>query len=203
VANEITFTGSLSVYKPSIMGLPGLGMSVTGQQGTMTGNYVASGTLLVPANLAGSISGVSNANPAVIRTSAAHGLVTGDTVTITGVSGPTGVNTTAVATVLSSTTFSIPVNTSGAQSYAGGGTFSTANGVAIPLGQVTAPHESWFVNLDAANSVVLANGQGNLATPTLLIGPGEQWPIPWATTATPWALAQNSAVQLEYLILSQ
>ena len=40
----------------------------------------------------GNISGTSNANPDVITTSAAHGLIVGDQITITGVVGDTAVN---------------------------------------------------------------------------------------------------------------
>ena len=53
----------------------------------------------------------SVANPSVITTPVAHGFVTGDRVTITGHTGSTpSINNTYAITVLSSTTFSIPVN---------------------------------------------------------------------------------------------
>lgn len=55
----------------------------------------------------------SIANPTVITTSTAHGLTSGDTVTIAGHSGSTPtINGSRVVTVLTSTTFTIPVNVS-------------------------------------------------------------------------------------------
>lgn len=67
------------------------------------------------------ITGVSTANPGVV-TVPAHGLTVGKhyPVTITGVVGATQANGTFFATVLSSSTFSIPVNVTGA--YSSGGT---------------------------------------------------------------------------------
>jgi lysophospholipase L1-like esterase len=67
-----------------------------------------------------SITGATNANPIVITTSAAHNITSGQSVRITGVVGNTAANTTAIATVLSTTTFSIPVAGNGA--YTSGGT---------------------------------------------------------------------------------
>lgn len=53
----------------------------------------------------------SVANPSVITTAAAHGLTTGDRVTIAGHTGSTpDINGTHTVTVLSATTFSIPIN---------------------------------------------------------------------------------------------
>lgn len=53
----------------------------------------------------------SVANPSVITTSAAHGFSTGDTVVISGHSGSTpSLNASHVITVITSTTFSVPVN---------------------------------------------------------------------------------------------
>lgn len=52
----------------------------------------------------------SVADPSVITTSAAHGLVTGDLVTIAGHSGSTpAINGRYIVTVLNATTFTIPV----------------------------------------------------------------------------------------------
>lgn len=69
----------------------------------------------------GTITGVTNANPAVI-TSAAHKLVTGQRVTIASVGGSTGVNGTRVVTVVDANTFSVAVAAGGA--YTSGGTWS-------------------------------------------------------------------------------
>lgn len=56
------------------------------------------------------ITGNTVANPTVITTSAAHGLTSGNTITITGSDSTPTLNGTHVATVLSSTTLSVPVN---------------------------------------------------------------------------------------------
>jgi hypothetical protein len=66
------------------------------------------------------VSGVSVANPAVVTTSTAHGLTTGQQVTISGTGGATAVNATWTVTVLSGTTFSVPVNNTNA--WTSGGT---------------------------------------------------------------------------------
>lgn len=66
------------------------------------------------------VTGVTTANPGVVTTAEPHNLTTGDTVVIANVGGATQANTTTTATVLSATTFSIPVNVSG--SYTSGGT---------------------------------------------------------------------------------
>lgn len=61
--------------------------------------------------IAGTIVSSSVANPTVITASAAHDLLTGASVTITGHAGSTpSINGTHIVTVLSPTTFSIPVN---------------------------------------------------------------------------------------------
>ncbi len=61
------------------------------------------------------IASSSVANPSVITTASAHYLVTGETVTIAGHAGSTpDINGSHEVTVLSATTFSIPVNVTGA-----------------------------------------------------------------------------------------
>jgi hypothetical protein len=79
------------------------------------------------------VTGVSLAALAVVTVAASLGLTSSAfTVTISGVLGP-AVNGTFVATYVSSTSFSIPVNTSAGASYAGGGTVEGGD-----LGQVDA-----------------------------------------------------------------
>ena len=56
------------------------------------------------------ISANSVANPTVVTTTLAHGLVTGNLVTIAGSNSTPTINGTWVVTVLSATTFSVPVN---------------------------------------------------------------------------------------------
>jgi len=67
------------------------------------------------------ITDISKANPAVV-TSAAHGFIVGDKVTISGVSGPTALNgNTYNVTAVSTNTFTINANTANATKYASGG----------------------------------------------------------------------------------
>lgn len=56
------------------------------------------------------ISGITAANPGVVTTSVVHGYVTGQVVAISGVTGKTEANGSWTITVLSTTTFSIPVD---------------------------------------------------------------------------------------------
>jgi hypothetical protein len=68
------------------------------------------------------ISAVSKASPGVVTTHEVHGLSTGDTVTISGVGGMTELNgNTYTVTVISTTTFSIGVNTGPYTTYAAQG----------------------------------------------------------------------------------
>jgi hypothetical protein len=69
------------------------------------------------------VSGVSNANPCVVTCTGPTSLTTGQTMTVTisGVLGTTGVNGTNLATYVSADSFSIPVNTTSAGTYTGGG----------------------------------------------------------------------------------
>lgn len=78
------------------------------------------GTDLVQTATKTTVTNATNANPIVITTAAAHTLTTGDHVEITGVVGNTAANNADIAvTVLTSTTFSIPIAGNGA--YVSGG----------------------------------------------------------------------------------
>lgn len=72
---------------------------------------------------AATITNITNANPAVVTTSSAHGFTTGENVTITGVVGMTEVNgNTYAITVLSSTTFQLDgVDSTAYGAYTSGG----------------------------------------------------------------------------------
>jgi hypothetical protein len=77
------------------------------------------------------ISGVTKANPGVITTREPHELATGDTVTVSNVGGMTELNgNTYTVTVITSTTFSIGVSTTGYTTY-------------LNLGEVRIPESSW------------------------------------------------------------
>lgn len=86
--------------------------------------YVGQGTL--SQRNTGSISGATKANPCVVTTSAAHNLITGSRVSISGVSGMTQLNgNDYTVAVLSSTTFSLDSTDSSAYgTYTSGGTWA-------------------------------------------------------------------------------
>jgi hypothetical protein len=77
--------------------------------------------------------GITKANPAVITVSSTANLQTGDVVTFHNMTGSTGTDwsdtsgTNSVITILSGTTFSIPVNTSGFDGTFAGGSLSFVN----------------------------------------------------------------------------
>lgn len=71
------------------------------------------------------ITGATNANPIVITVAGTHGLYTGQTVTISGVTGNTAANGTWTVTKKTAATFSIPVAGNGA--YVAGGTIAGPN----------------------------------------------------------------------------
>lgn len=94
---------------------------------TVLGANVTPGVSQLP------ISGVTNANPAVITCSGPTGLSVGQsfTVTISGVLGPTSVNGTFLGTHVSANSFSIPVDTTSAPAYVSGGSIEGGD-----LGQI-------------------------------------------------------------------
>jgi hypothetical protein len=68
------------------------------------------------------VTGITLANPGVVTTNLNHGFTTGQIINIAGVVGMTAVNNTPLTvTVLTQTTFSIGVNTSGYGAYVSGG----------------------------------------------------------------------------------
>lgn len=109
------------------------------------GSVLGVGTPQTPVNIATTttrtITNITQANPGVVTTSAAHGYTTGDMIRITGVSGMTVVNNNYFhVTVLTTTTFQLTgVNTSGFSAYTSGGT-ATKYGVTqtVPPRVVTA-----------------------------------------------------------------
>jgi hypothetical protein len=92
-------------------------------------NIVTGVVEVVMANSSGAVGGVvdlpvtgaSNANPLVITTAAPHTLASGNVATISGVEGNTGADGTFVVTVLSPTSFSIPVDGTSTGTYIDGG----------------------------------------------------------------------------------
>jgi hypothetical protein len=116
------------------------GQSVNGNIGNIP--YVTNLTWSIAGDPVGSIpatttiSSISAASAAVVTTSAAHGLIAGARVTISGVTGTGGTvpNGTYTATPTSATAFTIPVNTTGA-------TLTTSSATVVApflIGQVVA-----------------------------------------------------------------
>lgn len=96
--------------------------------GNTEGSPVNNGTM----GSAATVSSSSAANPSVITTAAAHGFLTGDTVLIASHSGSTpSINGSHVVTVVSSTTFTIPVNVTVAGTGGTATRTSTRNGGAL------------------------------------------------------------------------
>lgn len=109
-----------------------------------------------------SVSGATDANPLVVTTSAPHLLQTGDVVTIAGVGGNVLANGTFEITVLSSTTFSIPVDASAGSAYTSGGTV-TWSGVIGAISGTAGPSVTGVPVDDFFVKVVIVKG-GTLGT---------------------------------------
>lgn len=79
----------------------------------------------------GTVSGATNATPIVITTSAAHGLIDGDQVQVTGVGGNTAANTTGYAKVTgySGTTFALYQDAGLSTAVAGNGAYTSGGAV--------------------------------------------------------------------------
>ncbi len=139
----------------------------TGATGDTTATSVDSNTVngaasstLIP------ITSNSKANPTIVTTTVPHGLTTNQVVLIAGVSGssPT-INGEQVVTVISPTTFSVPIDTSGAGSGGTGGTaraLSTVNGGAAYL-EIEALTLGGYTNL----AVLVKHSSDNASFTTL------------------------------------
>lgn len=80
----------------------------------------------------------SIANPSVVTTPVAHGLATGDIILISGVAGSTPtINGERTVTVISPTTFSVPVNVTGPGGTGGSFVRSNSSGGAVGYQQVS------------------------------------------------------------------
>lgn len=92
--------------------------------GDAGGNFVKSAwSISAPADIA--ITGITQADPAVVTVADTSTLTDGDTVTITGVVGMTEINgLSAAVTVLNGTTFEFAVDSTGFTAYTSGGTIS-------------------------------------------------------------------------------
>lgn len=95
------------------------------------------------------ITNISAAAAAVVTT-AAHGMVTGQTVTISGTNSTPVIDGTHVITVLSTTTFSVPVTTSGT----GNAGTMTAVGPTIQAHDSAIPNFCWSINGTSATGFI-------------------------------------------------
>lgn len=103
------------------------------------------------------ISGITNANPGVVTTAAAHGYKTGDSVRIRGVNGMTQVNgQTYTIIVTGATTFSIGVNTGAYGAYVASATDWVMNGAG------DGPNRVMFCNIGRPTR--WGNDKGTLGT---------------------------------------
>ena len=112
------------------------------------------------------ISGATNASPTVITVGSTSTI--GSSVLIAGVGGNTGANGTWTPRVLSSTTFSIPVDTTAGSPYSGGGTVTGPNpwGTVIP---VNTDSTSESIVVDSVRNLILSPNEDNnyqLVNPT-------------------------------------
>lgn len=110
----------MAAYEMDNVNGPGLPVVLVKTLASTPGTY--SGPRMAPAT----ILSVANGPPAVMTTVAAHLLRTGDVVVIAGSLGDTVINGTWVVTVLTATTFSIPVT--------GTGSYTASSGAVTPTG---------------------------------------------------------------------
>lgn len=103
------------------------------------------------------ISSNTLANPSVVTTAVAHGLVSGQTVVISGSNSTPVIDGSRVVTVISPTTFSVPVNVSAAGTA---GSIATANLSIMILEPVNAVYTA-SIKVDVSNSVYQLN-QANI-----------------------------------------
>jgi len=96
-------------------------------------------------NRGGDITGSTKANPCVITTAKPHGLISTQRIVISGnsLSGP-AINGQQIVTVLSATTFSVPVNTSASTGTGNDGTFVYASTSGGGVGYQQVPAFSGF-----------------------------------------------------------
>lgn len=95
-----------------------------------------------------SVADISNANPGVVTTNLSHGLTTGNVVTLSGIVGMTGINGVPITvTVLTSTTFSIGINTTSSGTYVSGGSISpNPRNITVSINDYPDTYNVLFVN---------------------------------------------------------
>lgn len=164
-----SWTGTVAgtTFAPGAITVEGVGVKLLNKILTATGTFAVR---VVPQ---GSISSVTIGNPATITTSVAHGLSTGDTVTIAGTTTSASVNNTFSVTVTGATTFTVPVNVTSVT--VGTGTWTRALAVISS-------------NSVAAATVITTSGTHGLTTGTSITISGVVGSVPsingtWTVTA--------------------
>lgn len=132
-------TGMPTKLKTAIGNVPGVAQNLISVQQQTTGFEIIVGGVGDPyqialaiyesvpdiSGLVGStliVSGITNANPGIVTTNLNHGFVSGQVIQINGAQGMTSVNAVNFPiTVVSLTSFSIPVNATTLGTYTGGG----------------------------------------------------------------------------------
>lgn len=136
-------------------------------------NYAS--TVAAPTFLSSStktISGITQANPAVVTTSSAHGFTTGQTVEITGVIGMTEVNNRLFTiTVLTTNTFELDgEDSTGHTAYSSGGSVERQNSIQT-VGSGFGDFEKFYAYVvtavDAAGIESLASTEVNITSNSL------------------------------------
>jgi len=92
----------------------------------------ASNVLTQRTDISDTVTGATNATPIVITTSSANGLVSGDEVVVSGVTGNTGANGTWLIIAVSASSFSV-VGSVGNGVYAGGGAIFSPQQLGVPV----------------------------------------------------------------------
>lgn len=107
------------------------------------------------------VTAASNASPIVLTTAVAHGLSTGATVTVAGVTGNTAANGSWTITSVSSTTFSL-LGSTGNGSYVSGGTATVNTATALRFcgeGALRTNYPSWTTDAAGAPAYFYRQGE--------------------------------------------
>jgi uncharacterized protein (DUF1800 family) len=147
------------------------GQSLTPYNNPTTTTYVISSTLR--------LASVAVGNPAIVTTQNEHGLTSGNSITISGVTGGTispSINNTYTVTVLSPTTFTVPVNCTVAAT-ANTGTIVGGNTIVVPDPAIT----NVTYTQAAGSNTLTVNTTGPATNVTVL---GANSTVPFTALAT-------------------
>lgn len=135
--------------------------------------YLGFGNIAILTGSTLGVSSITNASNGVVTTNISHGYTTGQTVTINGATGISGINGTPfTATVLTPYSFQTGINTTGSGTYTGGG-YCTPNFRNQAIGILDFPDTytvPFVVPLQQTVSILLTwNTTGGNATPAPLV----------------------------------